>query len=158
MRTKPKIQLDLDLARALASRCLSQAEIARALGVSERLLYYRKKESADFAEAIEAGRVKGKIFVLGSFFELLEAKDEHGEYKYSEKTRLDAMKFYLERQGGWTRKDNIDLSSSDGSLSPQPAVDLSRFTAEEIIEMGKAVFRGSDGKPTSCRAPSSAHA
>lgn len=52
---KPRIEIDLAKVTELASRGLSQEQIAAALGIGTRTLERRKAESADMAEAIKAG-------------------------------------------------------------------------------------------------------
>ena len=54
---------------------------------------------------------------------------------------LDAAKFVLGRVAGWTEKSAVDLSSSDRSMSPKPALDVSRLSPEalaEIVALGDA--------------------
>ena len=50
---------------------------------------------------------------------------------------LDAAKFVLGRVAGWTEKSAVDLSSSDKSMSPKPALDLSRLSPEALAELGR---------------------
>ena len=41
------------------------------------------------------------------------------------------------------KQQKIDIVSSDGSMSPKATkIDLSSFTPEQLIEMGRAAFRG----------------
>lgn len=41
------------------------------------------------------------------------------------------------------RKQEVEMTSPDGSMTPKAATfDLSGFTPEQLIEMGKAVYRG----------------
>ena len=41
------------------------------------------------------------------------------------------------------REQKIEMTSPDGSMTPKAATfDLSGFTPEQLIEMGKAVYRG----------------
>jgi len=54
---------------------------------------------------------------------------------------LDAAKFVLGRVAGWTEKSAVDLSSSDKSMSPKAALDVSRLSPEalaEIVALGDA--------------------
>lgn len=53
MITKPKIQIDLAEVERLASEGKTQAQIAACLGISETTFYGRKRENADFEEAIK---------------------------------------------------------------------------------------------------------
>ena len=49
-KTKPKIEFDLAKVEELASRGLTNAQIAHNLNVSERTIYNNKKENAEIAE------------------------------------------------------------------------------------------------------------
>jgi hypothetical protein len=98
------------------------------LGISESTLYKNKKENKDFLEALTRGRARGIAVVTNRFFEIIQAKskyvDENGEekeeYKYDADTRLNAMKFFMERRGGRVRQEQskVDFSSKDGSMTP----------------------------------------
>lgn len=128
MITKPSIKIDTQQAETLAAQGLTNEQIASALGISESTLYKNKKENKDFLEALTRGRARGIAVVTNRFFEIIQAKskyvDENGEekeeYKYDADTRLNAMKFFMERRGGWVRQEQskVDLSSKDGSMTP----------------------------------------
>ena len=48
---------------------------------------------------------------------------------------LDAAKFVLGRVAGWTEKSVVDNTSSDKSMSPKAALDLSRLSPEALAEI-----------------------
>jgi len=48
---------------------------------------------------------------------------------------LDAAKFVLGRVAGWTEKSVVDNRSSDKSMSPKGALDLSRLSPEALAEI-----------------------
>jgi len=50
---------------------------------------------------------------------------------------LDAAKFVLGRVAGWTEKSVVDNTSSDSSMSPKAALDLSRLSPEALAELGR---------------------
>jgi len=50
---------------------------------------------------------------------------------------LDAAKFVLGRVAGWTEKSAVDLSSSDKSMSPNAALDLSKLSPAALAELGR---------------------
>lgn len=156
---QPKIQIDLHQVENLAARGLTNDKIAYAMGFSPRTLYNNKKENAELAEAIARGRAKGEMVVSDVLFDMATSKEKvevevatkQGievikQDKYDERTRLEAAKFWLERRGGWIKKEqsDIDLSSSDGSMSPQAGVtmDLSGLSYEQITEIARAAFTG----------------
>lgn len=120
MKTKPSIVIDSQQAETLAAQGLTNEQIAAALGISESTLYKNKKENKDFVEALTRGRARGIAVVTNRFFEIIQAKDGEGKYVYDADTRLNAMKFFMERRGGWVRQEQskVDLQSTDGSMSP----------------------------------------
>ena len=73
----------------------SDKEIALALGISEDTLGRRKRDSADFADAIKKGKAKGKAFVGGKLMEKIADGD------------TAAMIFYLKAKAGWKEKQEI---------------------------------------------------
>ena len=56
---KERIDIDLNKVESLASRGLTQQQIADALGISRTTLYGRIKESEQFEQAIKKGQAKG---------------------------------------------------------------------------------------------------
>lgn len=156
---QPKIQIDLKQVENLAARGLTNDKIAYAMGFSPRTLYNNKKENAELAEAIARGRSKGEMVVSDVLFDMATSKEKVEvqvvtkkgvekvtQDKYDERTRLEAAKFWLERRGGWIKKEqtDVDLSSTDGSMSPQGGinVDLSGLSYEQITEIARAAFTG----------------
>lgn len=120
MITKPSKVVDIQQAEQLAAQGLTNEQISAALGISESTFYKNKKESRDFAEALTRGRARGIAVVINRFFEIIQAKDENGNYTYDADTRLNAMKFFMERRAGWVKQEQsrVDMTSSDGSMSP----------------------------------------
>lgn len=116
--TKPKIEIDLAKVEALAANGLTQQQIADSLGISERTLYKNKKENAEIAEAIKRGRNKGIAYVTNA----LMSKIKSGN--------VTAMIFYLKTQAGWKESQNIDHTSSDGSMALGSLRDLFSDDAE----------------------------
>jgi hypothetical protein len=47
---------------------------------------------------------------------------------------LDAAKFVLARIAGWTEKQNVDISNSDGTLA-QKTIDVSKLSADALREI-----------------------
>lgn len=99
---KPKKKIDVRQVEELAEKGLVRREIAAALGVSERTLYDRQKESAEIAGAYERGRARGVSFVSYKLWELIEAGN------------LRAIMFYLKCRAGWT-EDGETEDSGEGT-------------------------------------------
>jgi transcriptional regulator with XRE-family HTH domain len=103
--TKPRIEINLERVTELASRGLSQEQIAAALGIGARTLQSRKAESADFAAAIEKGRAEGIEEVANALF--TNAKNGN----------VTAQIFFLKAQAKW--KDKPELEDGDeGDAQP----------------------------------------
>ncbi len=126
--------LDIDVAKveALAAHGMCRYEIATALGISrETLRKYTKMDKA-LDDAIRRGASKGIAIATTKLFE----KVQKGE--------LGAICFYLKCRGGsaWQERRMYDIRSSDGSMSPAPAVaiDLTCKTQAELVELTHAAF------------------
>jgi len=53
---------------------------------------------------------------------------------------LDAAKFVLARQAGWSEKTQHDLTSSDGSMTPKPTtIDASKMSTDALRELMEAL-------------------
>ncbi|MBF0119986.1 MAG: LuxR family transcriptional regulator [Desulfobacterales bacterium] len=101
MKTKPKIEIDINRVEELASNGLSQEQIASMLGVCEKTLYTRKKESTEFTAAIKRGRSKGISTIANKLFE--DAKNGN----------TTAQIFFLKTQGEWrecVKLDKVDVN------------------------------------------------
>lgn len=96
MKTKPKIELDLTDVEKWAGLSDTDAELAHNLGISDTTLYARKKESAEFCDAIKRGKAKQKAFVIGKLIDAVTNGN------------VTAMIFYLKAHG-WRETDRTEL-------------------------------------------------
>ena len=101
MQTKPKIPIDTARVEMLAAQGLSQEQIADVLGISERTLRNRKKESAEFAEAIKRGQSKGIALATNKLME--QVRDGN----------LGAICFFLKCRGAWSEKLKIESNNTN---------------------------------------------
>ena len=101
MQTKPKIHIDISRVEMLAAQGLSQEQIADVLGISERTLRNRKKESAEFAEAIKRGQSKGIALATNKLME--QVRDGN----------LGAICFFLKCRGAWSEKLKIESNNTN---------------------------------------------
>ena len=85
----PRIQIDLDVVRDLASLGLTQAMVASRMGFSIRTFGNRMKESPEFREAYESGLAQG----VQRAAEVLSAGIMNGD--------IEAAKFFLRARGGF---------------------------------------------------------
>jgi len=97
--------IDLEKVEELASRGLSQEQIAAALGISARTLGSRKAESAEFADAIKRGQAKGIEEIANALFANAKAGN------------VTAQIFFLKARAQW--KDRHEEVGEDGD-GPTP--------------------------------------
>lgn len=102
MRTKPKIEIDLEKVEQYAQVCDNEEEIALALGVSYSTLLNRKKESAEFRDAIKRGKAKANVFVGGRLMSLIKEGN------------AAATIFWLKAKCGWREIQRTELTGADG--------------------------------------------
>lgn len=100
---RPRLDVDLAKVEQYAALGLSQEQIAQCLGISPRLLYYKKKQSAEFAEAIKRGKAKGIAVVTSKLMEQVKAGN------------VTAMIFFLKSQAGWKEAKSVELTGKDGA-------------------------------------------
>lgn len=66
---RPKIEIDADKVRELASQGLSERQIAHCLGINWKTLAARKRESAKFMELLEQGKAEGIQQIANAMFQ-----------------------------------------------------------------------------------------
>ena len=84
---RQKIQLDPKQIEDLAAKGLTNAEICACLGISERTLYHRKQDTAEFADAIKKGQARGAEEVANALFQRATVKGDTTAIIWYEKTR-----------------------------------------------------------------------
>ena len=152
-----KKKVDLRQVETLAARGLDNEKIRLALGLSSATFYARKKESKEVEGALSRGRAGGEMVMSDKLWEFASEKktirvqnEETGQwedvevYAHDDRSRLEAVKFWLERRAGWVKTDKLDMSSSDGSMSPQSGtvVSLAGMDPDEVARMARAAFKG----------------
>lgn len=106
---------DMRLVEKLAAQGLSEKQIAAALGISEDTLGRRKKDCADFAEALQKGKALGIVTVTNELFAQIKAGN------------VTAMIFFLKARAGW--KETTVLEAPSKSVN-----DMSEEELVAIIE------------------------
>lgn len=84
--------IDLDKVEELASRGLTEQQIADCLGISTDTIGRRKKKYADFAETIKRGQASGVSQVSNALFEQAMSG------------QTAAAIFYMKNRANWTDK------------------------------------------------------
>jgi aconitase A len=101
-----KIEFDLKDVETLASKGLTENQIAVSLGVSRSTIQRRKRESEAFEAAFKKGQIMGIHKVKNALFE---------SATHSEKPNVLAMKTYLERVEGSAKleiKSEVEVTDS----------------------------------------------
>jgi hypothetical protein len=98
-------EIDLDELYHFAQMGLSEQQIADSLGISNATLGRRKKDDVDFAEALKAGKAAGVRAVTNALFEGATNPD---------KPSTSAQIFFLKNRGGWTDRQEVDVSGVVG--------------------------------------------
>ena len=96
---KERIDIDLNKVESLASRGLTQQQIADALGISRTTLYGRIKESEQFEQAIKKGQAKGVASVSNKLYE----SAMRGE--------AWAVCFFLKTKGGFKETQKVEMTA-----------------------------------------------
>lgn len=104
---RPRILIDLVEVERLAGLGLSPAEIAVTLGVCEKTIARRKKDSAAFASAIQKGRAKAAAVVSNKLFKLCD------------QGHLNAIIWYEKTRRGLSEKRTV-------------IIDVSKLSDEEL--------------------------
>ena len=120
MRTKPKIELDLAKVEEAAQFCSNTEEIAAYLGISDRTLFYRQSESAEFADALKRGRAKANAWAGSQ----LMTQIANGN--------TAALIFFLKCKAGWKEKQVVELSTK---TEKEIAQDLSSDDLKAIAKL-----------------------
>jgi hypothetical protein len=84
-----QFEVDLTHVESLAARGMTLEQIALALGISDKTLRTRRREFAEFSDAIQRGKSKGIANVTGKLMEAVNSGD------------VKAMTLYLKCQAQW---------------------------------------------------------
>ena len=123
MRTP--MEFDLDKVRVLAARGLTQKNIAKVLGVTEKTITNHKKYDAAFKDAIENGNAMDEARLAGYLDKLCEAGN------------LSAIIFKLKCKHGWRETQQIDVNSNVKVSEKTAKEVVSELTNEELLEIAR---------------------
>lgn len=129
--------IDLGKVEALASRGLTQQQIADALGISDRTLRKYRDQYSDFSDAIKKGKAKGIATVSSKLFEKIETGD------------TTSIIFFLKTQGGWKEASKVEHTIEDNNQSDR--LDLERLTDEELRELVRLSEKASSANPSTSK-------
>lgn len=121
MRTKPKIELDLEKVEEYAGLGLTREEIALSLGISYSTLNRRIKESEDVDAAMKRGRTKANIKVGNALMKAIEGGN------------VTAIIFYLKARAGWTEKQQIEAEIKSQENVPEGLTAIYAKLREQVF-------------------------
>lgn len=121
MRTKPKIELDLQKVEEYAGLGLTREEIALSLGVSYSTLNRRVKESEEVDAAMKRGRAKANIKVGNALMKAIEGGN------------VTAIIFYLKTRAGWTEKQQIEAEIKSQENVPEGLTAIYAKLREQVF-------------------------
>ena len=107
---------------ALSSFGVTQDDISRFLGISDDTL--RKYYAAELARAA----IDRNAEVAAFLFRSASGSTIPEGASYSD--CIKAAMFWLKTRAQWRETNNLDHTSSDGSMTPKPGIDLSKAPAE----------------------------
>lgn len=96
-------EIDLDEMYHYAQIGLSEQQIADSLGVSLATLGRRKKDDEEFAKVLKAGKAAGVRAVTNALWSGAVEGD-----------KTAAQIFFLKNRGGWSDRQEVDVSGSVG--------------------------------------------
>lgn len=115
---RPKIDIDLEQVEQLAGLGLTQEEIALSLGISTDTIGRRKKDSADFADAIKRGQANAARAVANRLFDKC-LEGDLGAIIWFEKTRRGLSDRIHSEHSGETRI-RVEYADTDPDPSETP--------------------------------------
>ncbi len=99
----------------LATRGLSRDQIALALGISPRTLYFRKRDNKEFAEALAAGQAKGIAVVANALYEnAIGRRGGDGTFLTPPDTRAQIAFLARRDPENWSERRQFEVSGAGG--------------------------------------------
>lgn len=114
------------IVQSLAQYGIPQRQIAAHIGMDVATLTRLYKKELDDGAVITNNKIAKRLF----------EKAMDGD--------TTALIFWCKTRMGWRETQKVDLTSSDGSMSPASpvSIDLSEMSPEDVAKMARAAFRG----------------
>lgn len=100
---RKKIAIDMDQLRAVCQPGVTCKQVAEALGLCDRTLRSRRKQSAEIEAIVSQGRAKLISDAAGVLARAVRADDR------------EAAKFVLRTLGGWAYATRVEVTGKDGA-------------------------------------------
>lgn len=128
MPRKPKVRFDPAVAEKVqeyAAVGMTQDQVAVVLGCSVDTI------QRHYHEAWLKGKASANAKIAKRLFEKAMSGD------------TASLIFWTKAQMGWKESQNVDHTSSDGSMSPKEiSIDISKLSPEELATKARAAFKG----------------
>lgn len=97
-----------------------QEQIAAVLGITDKTLtkYYRRE--------LDTALIQANAQIGGALYNKAIGGD------------TTAQIFWMKTRAGWSEKQQLDHTSSDGSMTPKPALDVSKLSTAVLEELVNA--------------------
>lgn len=136
MPKKPRVltQDEIELVSKLAG-VLTYEQLADLFGIAQRTF----DNIRDRQPEVNAAYKKGRAEIIGKVAQSLVQDALDGD--------TTSRIFFLKTQGGWRETTKVDHSSSDGTMSPKPAIALTNLSDEELAQLERLAdkARNSEG-------------
>jgi len=123
---RPLTVIDWDEFEKLCGMLCTQVEIADWFGCTDDTIQAAvlKKYGVGFSELYKKKSVKGKVSI------------RRAQYLSATEDRNPTMLIWTGKQHlGQKDKQDLNLTSADGSMSPQPGIDTSKLSTEALAEI-----------------------
>lgn len=110
------------IVQSMAQYGIPQKQIAAHIGIDTVTLAKLYRKEIDEGAAVTNNKIAKRLF----------EKAMDGD--------TTALIFWCKTRMGWRETQKVDHTSSDGSMSPSPAIDLSGKNQEELLELTRAAF------------------
>lgn len=122
---RPKVAIDYEKVKFLASKGLYNKQIAPVLGISYPSFQQRLSVEPELKQALEEGKELGIANVTLKLYE----KVEEGN--------LQAMMFFLKYRGHWVKDDSLKVSGNNNQLLVINGKPLNEYSKDELLAITK---------------------
>ena len=113
---------------------LTQEQIADYFGIGRTTFIAMLDRDPDISEHYKRGKAKA----IGSVAQGLLQKARNGD--------TASAIFYLKTQAGWRETNHIDHTSSDGTMTPKAALDVSKLSTKELGSLVELLDKAQEGE------------
>lgn len=113
---------------------LTQEQIADYFGIGRTTFIAMIDRDPDISEHYKRGKAKA----IGSVADGLLQKARNGD--------TASAIFYLKTQAGWRETNHVDHTSSDGTMTPKAALDVSKLSTKELGSLVELLDKAQEGE------------